>query len=848
MIADMEELWIRAVPVAAALSLFTAVRAQTADATPADAFVGRLEERLRKHPFFTKIDYDKETRHAPFVFFVERPRKADATYVRAIVNVQVPFMRELLRVFESTYAGPLELRRHDSAPAFAIAILNSRGSYDEYARATKAPGLHAARAHYDSGLQLVVSYEDVFNDDPASANVDERQSLLHETVHALQHAYSADGQMPSGLWFVEGLAEYRSACGHLPDRLATPQLSPVAMHVLAAAAGRPELRHHLAGLEELLNARSYVDVVKFARARGRKAGQTSPNDDFALGVFYAQAAMFVRFLHEGEGERYRPAFMQCMRHLMRGSTSSAAWAEAFGDVDVAELDRQFRVWLSDTISERGGIAMPALAPRTPADPAVVMGSLTKSTFDPKSLAWRAEEAGFRRTAARQLCGAGDYEGAVRILPVADDGGTAEVGDERARIEAVRALRDRVVDDLVQSRRMVRLDVGGGRTASVRLVKRTAAAITAAETGKAEVALPLHVITPRVLLAHVWSKKWLTGSELWLERWLRWLDGTPMDKLRPLLAGEDPMLVALRRDLTEPFVADLQVRSLATALQALQDLPLGDDPKTAGKQLAELVEMARAHAAQPVFASRRAALSAAARALAERAFTLDNAAAFGLSGAVQTLPGNRFRVVYEGDKHRTFDLKPDQAYLQKLPRQPVGIAFSGEPVLRPAGRGHELIGEGFFRWPIPLRGKLVVEFDQSLAVGGQMHVVFCDDGEGSHLEGDPFGLSVFDLQSQPPVVDHVGALQWQYEPDRIYRVRIEHDGGNQARVLLDGVERSPWRAVGTRSHGWLGLYVFSSNPIVVHRLVIEGEFDTSAIPALRERFVQENVAAVGGEGR
>jgi hypothetical protein len=773
------------------------------------------------------------------VFLVERPRKADPSYVRRVVNAQVPFLRELLRVFEATYAQPLQLTRNATAPAFAIAILESRGSYDNYARVTKAPGLHRMRAHYDSSLQLAVSYKDNFTDDQSNANIDERHSLLHEMVHALQHAYSTDGQMPAGLWFLEGLAEYRASCGHLPDRLADPEVNPVSMRVLAAAATRPELRYALAGLKDLLGARSYVDVVKHAQARGR-AARTATNDDFALGTFYAQAALFVRFLHEDE--RYRPGFMACMTQLMRGGSSAAGWTAGFGDVDVAELERQFLVWLTDVLRNRGSFEVGDLAPRAPTDPALAVAALGKTAFDVKALAWTAQDAAFRREAARQLCSAGDYAAALRILPE-PEATAAESDKERRRMEAACALRDRVLDDLVQSKQDIKVDVEGKPT-SVRVLRRAGDGVVVA-VGKNEATVPLPAFRPGVLLAHCWRKKWLAGSEQWLERWLRWLDGCAMDKLRPLLAGSDPALAELRGELTKAFVDAPEVRTIALALLTLQDSAIPEDAGQARRQLDALQQIAQAHGAHPVFAARRGVLADAARALAERAFVLDNPAAFGLSGQVQAQAGGRFTVTYEGGAHRAFDMAPDQAYLAKLPATGTQIAYSGAPVLRPAGEAHEAIGHGFFRWPLPLRGKVVIELDQAQAAGGALQLVFCDDKEGSHLEADPFGLYVIDLRAQPPLIDHVGVVHRTFMPSQVYRVRVEHDGGNQARVLLDGKELAPWRSVGTRSAGWLGLYVFSSNAISLPRLLIEGELDASQIPALRARFVDEVVARVRG---
>ena len=74
---------------------------QVPDEAEARAYVERL---LKKHAFFAQVDYEVDTRHAPFVFCVERPTKAEPGYLRRVVNAHSPYLKELAKVFEQDYA------------------------------------------------------------------------------------------------------------------------------------------------------------------------------------------------------------------------------------------------------------------------------------------------------------------------------------------------------------------------------------------------------------------------------------------------------------------------------------------------------------------------------------------------------------------------------------------------------------------------------------------------------------------------------------------------------------------------------------------------------------------------
>ena len=111
-----------------------------------EAFIASCDKRVADHPYFSKVTMLKWTKNPPFVFYIERPPKDDKTYQRMIVNSYMPFLDRLLKIFEREYATRLQLKRRGAAPGFAIAVLNSRGSYGNYAQAVQANSLHYSRS------------------------------------------------------------------------------------------------------------------------------------------------------------------------------------------------------------------------------------------------------------------------------------------------------------------------------------------------------------------------------------------------------------------------------------------------------------------------------------------------------------------------------------------------------------------------------------------------------------------------------------------------------------------------------------------------------------------------------
>ena len=427
------------------------------------AFREEVGRQLRGHAFFSRITFTMVER-PPFLFCVERPAVDDADYDLAVVNSYLPYLRELLDRFEADYRTPLKLRRRPEAGGYALAVLGSAGRYVDFRTAIGEPSLAMARAHYTPELRLAVTYQDTF----ARGNTkgEERHALLHEFVHALQHAYSVDGSMPRPVWFNEGLADYRASCGNTRASLRQPPLQDHHVQALAFGYGNPAGRFYVAPIEDLVLATSYAQVVELANRRNKAEVPSK----LLLSMFYAQSEMFVRFLHEGENNKHREGFLRYLKAAQAGESGRGAFMEALALADadaLKQLDLEWRRWLTEVLRRRhpklrdltksGADAEADAAPLSP-----------PRAFDASGLAWTVADFDDRLAGARRLCADGHYEAAIRMLPT--DGDTPEgqleaIRRERWRVAELVRVRDRVLADLLQrkGRLSLKIDGDGGGT-------------------------------------------------------------------------------------------------------------------------------------------------------------------------------------------------------------------------------------------------------------------------------------------------------------------------------------------------------------------------------------------------
>lgn len=796
-------------------------------------FRERMDARLKAHPFFSKVKMET-VYAAPFLFFVEKAPDDSPDYARAVINGYRPFLNVLVEQFETSYLKPLALQRAAEAPAYAIAILNSAGRYLDFRTAINDPSLRNARAHYTPSLQLAVTYQDTFS--RGNTKREELQSLLHEFVHAMQHAYAKDGLMPKPAWFNEGLAEYRSACNHMASSLRDLPLQNNHVQALAFGYLGRAGRFYVSPIADLVKANSYGEIVEQAkrRANGEVRG------DLAVSMFYSQAEMFVRFLHEAKEQKYRPGFGRYMAAVQAGGSGLEVFEKALDcakSEQMAALEAEWLQWLDGVLRPQYP-KMPSLVKGQPGGAAALaMAMEPPSAFDTKGLAWSPEDLAERLAGARRLCVLGLYETALAVLP--PEGEKLEPDQqafqkrERERITALKKLRETVLLDCDKTKPTLALGNVRGK-----FLRRDEANVVL-QVGKAEQKVPLSAFGPTELLREGNRLKLFQGKECWLEIWLLWLKGQSLGSLKDKFARGFTTLEDLKLDLTNDL--DAASGRGAQVLAQLQGMPAVEDAAAARQQLAELTALVRDHTASPLLTKRKAGIEQLARAYAERAFRPDDLDALGITGKVQALGDGRITVTYPDPAQApTADFTPvpeaEREWLGKQARLPYG----GHSGLSPVPGGYQLVGSELLRWALPLSGPQVVELEfrfEEQVFPEFLVVMSVTDGAG--LFASPGGsvqvLDVHDEELDPSPLG--GTTVIVGKPNKL---RLDFDGQKVLTSSVNG-KVSSTIDVGRLQGGELWLMVHTGTPVKITNLSITGKPDPRDPQAMRERFVARVLA-------
>lgn len=818
---------------AAILSMATA----TAGLPGQDA--DEVRAKLAKHDFFRRVDFEIVSDYPPFLFVVERPKKDDPEYAMRTVRVFVSFLRTLHDVFEKEYAHPLQLERRPDVTTYTIAILASKGSYRDYAQAVQSYGLEFARAHFDPELRVAVTYEDYFGG-PADPKT-RIQPLLHEFVHALQHAYyRGDGDMPKPQWFNEGVAEYRSVTRNVARFLEDPDIHPQHLRVVALLLMDARLRAFLSPLEELLDidGPGYAQVIQKAAAR---AGIAQPDERFqqlALGAFYAQSTILSYFLHKGENARYRLAFGSYFAKVMNGERGAEAFAAAFRAISLEELQQRFVAFVRSEMRKRnlepaaldqityGG---EGLAGADPAQAAIEM-----PTFDYARLGWRDGDWQLRAAAAIGAAREGELGAAIAALeaiPSEHDDVKARLARETGRLKRLLEFRSEAFRALRESGKLVALELDG---------KKVRGRIQSFDDerfllvfGRLERDLPLDAFGWEDLFTELRKKDALDRDNAWVEHYTRALAGENVaaDLGR---TGEEG---ALRKDLGS--LRDWREQAAAArAWQALATMGEPADRAAAGEAFAAIEQIVAEAGDSDLFAARREDLEDLIRDLVHRSFDPGRPESLGLAGEVTSLGGDRIRVTYDfSDADQVADFAAGKDELptlrQLLPASPraASVAIDDEKL--------QLVGDACFRYALPFDAPF--ELSYRVAVSGTDTVAmvgFCADGLGNMILTDVDGsLRVIDQQSG--IAGDIESKAGTLYVDRVYDVKIVHDG-KTVTTMLEGKPVAKADRIGTRTSGTLFFWVHAGDPVQLHELTIEGTVEPAAARAALEAHAEREI--------
>lgn len=314
---------------------------QRIESDPRAMEIYKIRRKLDTHPYFMRVALELYEGYPPHVFFVQKATGAVADDARTVASRLQPWLVAMEAVFQETWGDPNGLQRNE-AFALPIAVLPTPGDYQNFGKATRQD-MSMIRAHYDPELRLAVTYEDPFAQ--GNSTIDKLGAMVHEFTHALQHAYSQNGEMPRAMWLNEGMADYHSNVTNSVESLRNPTVDGDKLKVFLSHVRSPAARPLANSATDLLGydrEKGYGGVIE---AAARRLGQPASNRlaGPALSVFYAQSALFVHFLMAGQDGRYRQGFVRYVGKVLRGEKTTFADLQVeLAGIDPGALDREFQ--------------------------------------------------------------------------------------------------------------------------------------------------------------------------------------------------------------------------------------------------------------------------------------------------------------------------------------------------------------------------------------------------------------------------------------------------------------------------------------------------------------------------
>jgi hypothetical protein len=797
------------------------------------ALLGRLEE----HRYLGRTDYTRVDTHEPFVFMVQPAPKDDPEYVGAVADFYGAWFSQLESIFREEFVTPLGLTRRPGTP-YVIFVLYSRGAYVDYADALELQGLNRARAFYDPELQIAVTYRDSFGNDRDRNNT-ERRAALHELVHAMQHAhYGKSGNLPENPWLNEGLAEYLSSHDqvmpgvlkeHYCDKRALATMLEIGRSLKPAKA-------IIFPLEEIMAHKSYDDVVEACFARARQVG--APLADYSeigLTAFYAQSNLWVHFLRHGEQGAYRERFDHFVGDVQQGAPIEAAFTSVFDDVDLAQLDREFRKHVNSEGKSRLKQSRPVIIAPEPfrmRGKAVLASSPspTPAGFEPSSLLPDGSDPEIAFATALGQAANGAFgaarAGLAELLETTDGDWGERVRREVELLDEVISTRRRFLEHLRDTDR--KLILRKRAVAKIEAIESDAVLLDGNPWGPDRIALD--AVDPIELSDLMRDKKYKFESGI-VPGYIYLLQGHK--KWSKALPSDDPRASDLRSRGEAEYRQVLGLAREAAQLRQFAEAGVPGDPIAARALFDSTCELYRGDST--LVAEKRPALASYGRTNLTKVFEAEGLRE-ALMGDVTVLAGGRIRIDYPLKRQVEFNdfVDCEEGAESSFPASDFAMGHGVVTAKGEACMRHRLSFEGAqvyrfsFRYRFPggsTRGKysLSIRFN---ADEQRAYVSFNEDGvevvDSDYHESDAVAL--------PDVKELV-------------EVELRYDGERELKVFVNGRQGGRLDC-GPRKSG--DFFVQTSGTMIfeLSELSLEGDISEASLARLRDSWISEQLREAG----
>lgn len=838
-------------------------------ADPRAAFLFRLEARLARHPYFSKIGWGVQDAPAPFALVVQRPSKEDPAHAQRIVDLYKPWIATLARVFDELVAGPAKAQPNPRSGAVPLVVLATPGDFQTALRYLDYDVSSVSGGVYDAKLRLAVGHDDPFSGSK-SARGRVRPLVTVAAVGLLQRHHAAEG-LPGSVLLTVGLPQYLfEALGDGTTAIEEPRPRADALMNASAVLTDPRRRIEFAiRLPELLSLVDDAGCVGLADRQARKAGGKELSDRRGFwDAFDVQCGLWTHFLLDGEDGAHRARWTRYAADVLAGKSATEASKAALEGADPVALERAFWSWViatTKTYFPQSEVPTTAIEDLIAGPPAIVAPQAAapaaqaaapemappEPPLDPKLLAVASDDMDARIGVALAHARANDLDGALASLrelgsakPI--DPYAGRIAREIVRIEGVVALRDGWLAALAAKKGRLEIEVDGRKiNAPVERVEK--GAIVLAQNRSGVTSVPLGSLRLADVLRATEKKEFQAGAAPWARGYLAVMAGDA--KAEKLLKGDSPELRDLREDVRVWIGEALRAGGVARILDAIAAKPLPTS-RSEGEAGVESVRALLSEDDLPAVVLRRGLLARYAKASLAAVASGMEAREF-VSGRLSAAADGGVELVYDFIQPSEIqDFTKHVGYLSGLRKKYPPLSRSEADARIDVADGRAVfIGPASWRLPIgfqaPFRVRYTIRF---LKLEGEMtappsfDLLLCDDRKEGFVRATEFGWIWAVDRATGRTAEASPPAAIQYFDNTDYEIEVSHDGARVS-TRFAGEDRAACN-VGPVHAGDVVLFVHTDQPIAIERFEVAGRVETASLERARRAWIDRHLAELG----
>jgi hypothetical protein len=797
--------------------------------------------------YFRSVASTTNTEWPPFEIVIQKQAAPTAGYEENVARDWGPWLQALAAQFEKDLAAPAKIAPRDGAPPIRLVVLASEAEFQRYGRSISNQEGMSRAANYDHRLRAIVTFCGA-NQLPNTT----RYPQLRRTVWAmLQQRASTTSNQQIALWLREGLSGYLGwYVGAEPSALDARVIDPSMLKDMVELTKDKRRRAiMLLPIRTLASVGSVSELSRHVQKLGEAAQYTWQAEDAWYQFFLSESTLWMHFLRRDPGSALERNLLDYVAACTRTVNGRADLEKAFPGTDLAQLDREFFLWIYARYRELGRPVDEAALAGLFEAPAPANGPASSKDAPILALAPPAHDPVVQRALALRKLRTGDVSGAIAALEAAvaqaGAGTKAPLQLELDRARAWLAARDSWLEELAASNGRVQLE-RDGKKLTFKVTKGADGAIALESTKGSDTRSPNDL---ELVAAASQMKGTPPNAAEWARAYAYVVGGDPRwDKI---LRDKSDAAAALRHDAASVYPELARVGVAAELLQQLSG-----DAELVGADAAERVSsrVRQLLAEAPDLDLVKSRL-AEVRALAERAA----AKAYDESPPTPTFAGQAswvgadvLELRYDFTSPTELDDWPEDAdYLRKWRDAMTPITAEED------ARKFE-VADGVWAGAGDTLRRHILPFDAPMSVrfvtrhGGDPNSVspplgffflaICDDGGENYIGvGDEGSMWVRDTKTGTDDETDSTSAGTKFI-GKAMTFELEHDGAT-ARLSHDGV-RDAERPAASRRSGDVLLLVHTSRLIALESIVIRGKVGAEAKKRLRDRWIRAKVRGLG----